>query len=379
MWQYTVLVIQKDQIKKGWLHAWLTALCSRNSPFIFQSVLLLLCLSPPIVLWLLSALCAIKRHIKPILKTSFWLRRATWPMNILTKPWSHTQRGTWGQEPETQWLMWPFHSGAAVAPLRLPSDNPESTDWTDIVPLKSSFKTRTIESLHFFCVCEYHLVTLQSVLFFSTLSRCDKSALGMAFLLCYPESIRVLFPIWQLNKAVHFVWLVSKSSFLCFILLKLLGGAANTVWNGHHSIHKGRFEVPPRTGFKDMYFFTVVIRHHKESNQIVGFLYLQQIGVCLLFCFQNKLIVFLTIRTEEMASRLKKRFVKSECYHHTASTGAFCFLLFFSCFTPSFYNCQVGSLFFEYQIACQTSDIIDLQFRPDQMQMGGAEIYTTQL
>lgn len=157
MWQYTVLVIQKDQIKKGWLHAWLTALCSRNSPFIFQSVLLLLCLAsvlpPPIVLSLLSTLCAIKQHIKPILKTSFWLRHATWPMNILTKPWSCSPRGTWGQEPETQWLLWPFYSGAAVAPLCLPSDNPESTDRTDIVLLKSSFKTWTIESLFFFFVC----------------------------------------------------------------------------------------------------------------------------------------------------------------------------------------------------------------------------------
>lgn len=125
---------------------------------------LLLCFPPPIVLSLLSALCAIKRHIEPILKTSFWLRHATWPMNILTKPWSCSQRGTWGQEPETQWLLWPFCSGAAVAPLCLPSDNPESTDRTDIVLLKSSFKIWTIESLFF--VHGFHWVTLQSTLFF---------------------------------------------------------------------------------------------------------------------------------------------------------------------------------------------------------------------
>ncbi len=191
-------------------------------------------------------------------------------MNILTKPWSCSQWGTWGQEPETQWLMWPFCSGAAVAPLCLPSDNPESTNQTDIVLLKSSFKTWTIESL-LFCVWISLSNTAVDSLFFSTLSRCDKSALGIAFLLCYPKSIHVLFPIWQRNKAVHFVCLVSKSSFLWFILLKLLGRAANTVWTGHHSIHKGRFEVPPRIGFKGIYFFTVVIRHHKKSNQIVGF------------------------------------------------------------------------------------------------------------
>lgn len=104
-----------------------------------------------------------------------------------------------------------------------------------------------------------------------TLSRCDKSALRRAFLLCSPESIRVLFPIWHRNKAVHFVCLVSKSSFLYFILLKLLGGAANTVWTGHHSIHKGRFlKYLHGLASKTSIFFTVVIRHHKESNQIVG-------------------------------------------------------------------------------------------------------------
>lgn len=160
------------------------------------------------------------------------------------------------KEPETQWLTWPFRSGAAVVHHCAFILITLIIHRTDIVPLKSSFKTWTIESAVDF--------------FFPALSRCDKSALGMAFLLCYPKSIRVLFPIWHRNKAVHFVCLVSKSSFLCFILLKLLGGAANTVWAGYHSIHKGRFEVPPRSSFKDIYFFTVVIRHHKESNQIVG-------------------------------------------------------------------------------------------------------------
>lgn len=100
-----------------------------------------------------------------------------------------------------------------------------------------------------------------------------------------------------------------------------------------------------------------------------GFLSLQQIGVCLLFCFQNKLIVFQTIRTEEMASRLKKHFVKSECSHHPTSTGIFCFCCSFL-FHPSFLQPAVRSLFFEYQIACQVTDMMDLRFRQTKCRWG---------
>lgn len=141
MWLYTIHVIQKDRIRKGSIHAWLTILCRRNSLFIFRSVLLFLfSASPSIASSLLSTLCANKWYIKPILKASFWLRRATWPMNILTKPWNYSQQGIQGQEPETQWLIWPFCSRATVAPLRLSSDNPiiMKSTWTGIVLLKSS-------------------------------------------------------------------------------------------------------------------------------------------------------------------------------------------------------------------------------------------------